>query len=74
MILRKNNNVKMNLVLSFDERKRIADVFVLLITIDKRDAKKAAPKKKKKSKDEYKEKGSQICGPFLFCSVYARLS
>jgi hypothetical protein len=62
----------MSLVLSFDERKRLATLFVLLVNVHKRTAASAQSRRStkcgggKKAKSKLKEKGPQIHGPLVF--------
>jgi hypothetical protein len=57
----------MSLVLSFDERKRLATLFVLLVKVHKRvDANKKRSKKSKKAQTKHQEKGPYIRGPLFF--------
>ena len=56
----------MGLVLSFDERKRFATLFVLLVKVHKRvQANGKKGKKRKKAQTKYHNKGPRIRGPFL---------
>ena len=75
MVVKRASPVKVILVC--EEKKRLADFFVVLITIDKRArAKKSSAKKKAKPKVKtpYKDRdylidiiiGSQTCGPLVF--------
>ena len=57
-------------VMFFDERTRIADLFVLLITIDKRvNTKKFRQKKRRKTKPNYKNNGSPFGGPCFYLQL-----
>ncbi len=60
--------LKINVMLSSEEKKRLTDFFVILIAIDKRvNAKRPKEKKKRKSK------GNQIrarnCGPCILSAI-----
>lgn len=67
MLKRQKNQV--TVVLSVHERKRLADVFILLIAIDKRvSAQRTRAKKAKKAK-EYKCGSLKNSGPLFFAYV-----
>lgn len=63
-----SNPLKMNVKLSFEEKKRITDFFIVLITIDKRvNAQRSKEKKKSKSKD--KQIRACKCGPCVLHAI-----
>lgn len=67
MLKRQKNQV--TVVLSVQERKRLADVFILLIAIDKRvQSQKTRAKRAKKTK-EY-QSGSLNSGPLFFIRLH----
>jgi hypothetical protein len=60
----------MGLVLSFEERKYLANFFVVLIKTDKRvQANEKKSKKRKKAQAKHHEIGSRIRGPLFFCPL-----
>lgn len=64
------NPLKINVMLSFEERKRLTDFFVLLITIDRRvKAKRSKEKKKLKTKSKQINIGASNCGPCILSAL-----
>lgn len=60
-------NMAVEMVMSFAERKRLADFFVILIAVDKRRrAQNGKIKKVRKTKTKIGSLGSQRCGSLFF--------
>ncbi len=62
------------MVLSFDDRKRLTDFFVLLIKVDKRNAKNAKSTKNRKIKTKCYNPGPHIRGPCLLSVLHLFLT
>jgi hypothetical protein len=66
-MLRRNQNARTRLTLSFDDRKRFAQFIILLTAIDKRvSPRKTGSKNNRKTKHSQREKGSRRCEPFFY--------
>jgi hypothetical protein len=60
--------LKINVMLSFEEKKRLTDFFLVLIAIDKRvNAQRPKEKKKRKSKDN--QRRARNCGPCFLTAI-----
>ncbi len=62
--------LKIDVMLSFEEKKRLTDFFLVLIAIDKKvNAKKPKEKKKRKSKSKDNQRRARNCGPCFLTAI-----